>query len=68
MSASARATVRRWVLSSLQGAGAVGVPAAAVAPEMPLLLPQPAATNARPATVSARVPVNRDTAADLSGS
>src|SRR5205809_598261 len=77
MSASARATVRRWALSSLHGAALLGVPAVAVAAECPPLLPQPAATNPRTTTASARAPVadgaaagkgNRDILTELSGS
>jgi hypothetical protein len=52
MSASARATVRRWALSSLHGADVLGVVAAALAAVRPALLPQPAATN--PSTARAR--------------
>lgn len=57
MSASARATPRRWVLLSLQGAELLGALAVAVAARWPLLLLQPAATNPSTATASARVPV-----------
>jgi hypothetical protein len=65
MSASARATVRRCARLSLHGARLVVVPAAAVAAGRPPLLPQPDATSASTATVSARA--DCDTAAELSG-
>jgi hypothetical protein len=78
MSASDRATARRWALSSLHGAEVLGVPAVAVAARCPLLLLQPAATNPSTATASATAPVavgepaaagkgNRDILAELSG-
>ena len=57
MSASARATARRWALSSLHGAELLGVLAVAIAAGcLPLLL-QPATTNPSTATASARAPV-----------
>jgi hypothetical protein len=56
MSARARATVRRWALSSLHGAELLAVLAAAVAAECPSLLLQTAATNPSTATAS-REPV-----------
>jgi hypothetical protein len=50
----------------LQGSSAFGVAATEVAAADCLpLLPQPDATNASAATASARVPVNRNTVADL---
>ena len=54
MSARARATPRRWALSSLQAAELLCVLAVGVAARCPL--PQPAATNAGRATASARAP------------
>ena len=79
MSASARATVRRWALSSLHGAELLAVLTVVVAAECPPLLPQPAATNPSTATASARAPVadgatpaagkgNRDILTEPSGS
>src|SRR4030095_15291001 len=57
----ARATARRWALSSLHGAELLGVLAdvvlVAVAAACPPLLLQPAATNANTATASAKAPV-----------
>src|SRR4249919_1532781 len=65
MSASARATVRRWALSSLHGAELLGVLAVAVAARCAPLLPQPAVTNPSRATASARAPLT-DILAELS--
>src|SRR5436190_8761626 len=54
MSASARATVRRWALLSLHGAELLGVPAVGAATECPPPLPQPAAIKPSTATASTR--------------
>jgi hypothetical protein len=79
MSASARATARRWALSSLHGAELLGALVVLIAARCPPLLLQPAAANASAATASARAPVadggspaaekgNRDIPTELSGS
>src|SRR5262249_24799988 len=67
MSASARATVRRWARLSLHGASVVDVPAAGVAALCPPPL-HPAAANASAATTSAKVDERtRDTGTTLTG-
>lgn len=57
MSASARATPRRWALSSVHGAELRGVLAVAIATGCPPLLLQPAATNPSTETASGRAHV-----------